>query len=140
MFSWSSEPRPRPQWPICTPSFIAASLEGVAWPDEHQLRHHACGGDLQQVANGLGDVLWSDHLLARNVLLDEVGHWGVDERGAERGRLDALRAELLVHRFRPADNAVLGGGVDRGPGLSELAGDRGGVDNERVPVLAAGGV
>ena len=78
----------------------------------------------------------ADHLLGGDLLLDEVGHRGVDERGAQRGGLDALRAELLVHRFRPADDAVLGGGVDRQPGLSALAGDRGGVDDERVAVLA----
>jgi len=60
-----------------------AALHVVARAHEHDLGHNARGGDLQQVADGLGDVLRGDHLIGRDVLLDEVGHRRVDPARAQ---------------------------------------------------------
>ena len=55
-------------------------------------------GESAAGAHGLGDVVGLDHVLGRDLVLDEVGHRRVDERGTQRGRLDALGAQLAVHR------------------------------------------
>ena len=80
----------------------------------------------------------ADHLLGRDLVADELRHRRLDEAGAQRERLDALGVELLVHRLRPAHDRELRGAVDRQPRLAGLAGDRRGVDHERVAVLGAG--
>ena len=63
-------------------------LDVVARADEHDLGNDAGGGDAQQIAHCLGDVLRADHLICGNVLLDEVGHRGVHPPGAQCRRLD----------------------------------------------------
>ena len=97
-------------------------------------RRHA-----QQGAHRLGDVPRLDHLVGGDALLDEVGHRRVHEAGAERRVLDPFGTELAVHRLGEAHDGVLGRGVDRQPRLAGLAGDRRGVDHQRVAVLGAGG-
>ena len=97
------------------------------------------GDMLQQHAHDLGDVGDLDHVLGGDLLLDEVGHRRVDEGRAQRGRLDAVVAELLVHRLGEADDRRLGRAVDRQPRLAGLARDRRRVDDERAAVLGARG-
>jgi hypothetical protein len=60
-----------------------AALDVVAGPHEHDLGYDARGGDLQQIADGLGNVLRRDHLIGRDVLLDEVGHRSIDPARAK---------------------------------------------------------
>jgi hypothetical protein len=60
-----------------------AGLDVVARAHEHDLGHDTRGGDLQQIPHRLGNVLRCDHLLGRDVLLDEVGHRSIDPAGAQ---------------------------------------------------------
>jgi hypothetical protein len=60
-----------------------AALDVVAGAHEHDLGNYARGGDLQQVSHRLGNVLRRDHLIGRDVLLDEVGHRSIDPAGAQ---------------------------------------------------------
>jgi hypothetical protein len=64
------------------PSVSLGLLQSLAGPHEHHLRDNARGGELEQVAHGLGDVLWLDHLVGGDLPLDEVGHGSVHERRA----------------------------------------------------------
>ena len=73
-----------PRGEISARAGLRPATEHLAGSDEHDLRDDARGGDLQQVAHGLGDVLGPDHLLGGDVLLDEVGHRRVHEGGAQR--------------------------------------------------------
>ena len=116
-----------------------ATTGGLAGALEDDLRDHAGRADVEREAHRLGDVGRCRIISsAGTCVADPLGHRRLDEARAQRERLDALAVELLVHRLRPADDGELRGAVDRQPRLARLAGDRGGVDDERVPVLGAG--
>ena len=109
----------------------------LAGPDELDLGDRCRRASAQQEPHRLGDVLGPDHLLARDLTLDPVGHRRVDERRAQRGRLDALgRSSLCIAWVKPTTRA-LGGRVDRQPRLAALARDRRRVDHQRLAVLGA---
>ena len=69
--------------------------------------------------------------------VDPVGHRGGHEAGADRRHLDARLRQLLVRRLAEPDDAELRRRVGGEPALAELAGDRGGVGDQRLAVLGA---
>jgi hypothetical protein len=93
---------------------------------------------LQQEADRLADVPGLDHLLGGHLPLGELGHWRVDETRRQRRALDPSAADLAVRRLGEVDHRSLGGGVDREPGLPAFAGNRGGIEDQRLAVLGAG--
>src|SRR6476659_1556450 len=113
-------------------------VQALAGSGEDDLRHVAVGRRVQQETHCLADVLRPDHLLAGDLPLGELGHRGVDEAWGQCRALDAGAADFAVRRLGEVDHGTLGCGVDGKPGLSALAGDRGGVDDQRLAVLAAG--
>src|SRR4051794_35039340 len=122
-----------------TPDPSLGSIETLARPREDDLRHVAVARGPQQEADRLAEVLGPDHLLRRDLALDELGHRRLDEARRQRRALDAAATRLAVGRLGEVDHRGLGRGVDREPGLAALAGDRGGVDDQRLAVLGAGG-
>src|SRR3954453_13402075 len=106
-------------------------------PCEDDLGHVAVARGAQQEADRLADVLGPDHLLAGDLSLGELGHRRVDEGRRQRRALDPFGARLAVGDFGEVDHRRLGRGVDREPALAHLAGDRGGVDEQRLAVLGA---
>src|SRR6201996_838082 len=109
----------------------------LAGAGEDDLRDVAVGGDPEQVADRLADIRRLNHRLGRDRALDEVGHRGVDEGGGERRAGDPLFAHLALGGGAEVDQRGLGRAVDREPGLAPFAGDRGGVDDQRLAVLEA---
>src|SRR5680860_931918 len=113
-------------------------VKPLAWSGEDDLGYVAVGGDAKQEAHRLADVLRPDHLLGGNLALGELGHRRVDEAGGQGRALDAGPTDLAVGRLGEVDHRALGRRVDREPGLAGLAGDQGGVDDQRLAVLGAG--
>src|SRR3954452_19629205 len=121
-----------------TPDPSLRGIEALARTGEDDLRHVAVARGPQQEADRLAEILGADHLLRRDLALDELGHRRLDEARRQRRALDAGGAHLAVGRLGEVDHRGLGRSVDREPGLAALAGDRGGVDDQRLAVLGAG--
>src|SRR5215218_1663030 len=122
-------------WRRQGPSRRVLALAGAG---EDNLRHVAVARGAQQEADRLAEVLGPDHLLGRDLPLDELGHRRLDEARRQRRALDPGVAGLAVGRLGEVDHRGLGRGIDREPGLAALAGDRGGVDDQRLAVLGTG--
>ena len=119
------------------PGALGRDREPAAGLLEEDLGDHAAGGEAQQHPHRLGDVLGRIMSSAGTCRLTKSVIGVSTNAGHSAHRLDALAVELLVHRLGEADDGVLRGRVDRQPRLAALAGDRRGVDDERVVVLGA---
>src|SRR6185295_117873 len=115
----------------------SGGVEALTRASEHDLWDVAVLRGAEQEAHRLAEVLGPDHLLRRDLPLDELGHRRLDEARRQRRALDPGAAHLAVRRLGEVDHRRLGGGVDREPSLSALAGDRSGVDDQRLAVLFA---
>src|SRR4051794_25580516 len=72
-----------------TPGGPSGGIETLARPREYDLRHMAVLRGPQQEADRLAEVLGPDHLLGRDLPLDELGHRRLHEAGGEGRALDA---------------------------------------------------
>src|SRR5215213_1934002 len=106
-----------------TPKSTSGSIETLARAREHDLWHVAVARGPQQEPDGLAEVLRSDHLLGRDLPLDELGHRRLDEARGQRRALDPAAAGLAMRRLGEVDHGRLRRGVYREPGLAALAGD-----------------
>src|SRR5215218_4651930 len=122
-------------WRRQGPSRRVLALAGAG---EDNLRHVAVARGAQQEADRLAEVLGPDHLLRRDLALDELGHRRLDEARRQRRALDSGVARLAVGRLGEVDHRGLRRGVDREPRLAAFAGDRDGVDDQGFAVLGAG--
>src|SRR5215207_4712334 len=111
------------------------AADSLTGPGEDDLGHMAVARGAQQEADRLADVLGLDHLLSGHLALGELGHRRVDEGRREGRALDPFGAGLAVRALGEVDHRRLRRRVDREPPLSRLAGDRGGVDEQRLAVL-----
>src|SRR3954471_7114715 len=121
-----------------TPDPALGGIESLAWPRKYDLRPVAVARGPQQEAHRLAEILGADHLLRRELALGELGHRRLDEARCQRRALDPRGPRRAMGRLGEVDHRGLGRGVDREPGLPALAGDRGGVDDQRLAVLSAG--
>src|SRR4029079_19762135 len=76
------------RWRSDTPNPPLGSIETLARAGEHELRDAAVARGAQQEADLLAEVSGPDHLLRRNLALDELGHRRLDEARRQRRALD----------------------------------------------------